>query len=101
MSVARFLRPHSSLFGSDDAAGPSQGEPTQFELNVSERADAIVAAGKTGYAWNPVDELLKQELDVSSTRCKQANNSGRAANVLTESNDKDVEHRCHGHSCAL
>jgi hypothetical protein len=40
-----------------------EAEPSAFERHMSDRADEIVAAGKTGYAWKPVDELLQQELD--------------------------------------
>ncbi|AXH95508.1 hypothetical protein DV701_04610 [Ornithinimicrobium avium] len=71
-------------------------EPTPFEAAISERAEEILALGKTGYNWTAVDDLLKKELalDVGRdlvTRCKTANNSGRAANVLTESMDKDID----------
>lgn len=66
-------------------------EVTLFEKGISDAADAIVQEGKTGYNWGTVDELLKQNLPVGTTRCKKANNSGRAANVLTESNDKSID----------
>ena len=65
--------------------------PTEIEQKISDEADRIIAEGKTGYNWSPVDELLQQALDLDGeTRCKRANSSGRAANVLTESNDKDI-----------
>jgi energy-coupling factor transporter ATP-binding protein EcfA2 len=64
---------------------------TRVEQQISDEADAIVAAGKTGYNWGAVDELLQASLPVATTRCKKANNSGRAANVLTESNDKSID----------
>lgn len=68
---------------------------TTFERAVSDAADRIIAVGKTGYHWDSVDKLLKDELktelgEEGQTRCKQARNSGRAANVLTESNDKNI-----------
>lgn len=68
---------------------------TQFETELSDLAAPIIHAKKTGYQWKAVDELLTKELakhiDDPSTRCKKANGSGRAANVLTESNDKDID----------
>lgn len=69
--------------------------PTDFETRVSDAADAIINAGISGYQWEPVDALLREELGAELgadgvTRCKQAKGSGRAANVLTESNDKEV-----------
>lgn len=66
-------------------------EATELEQAISDAADAIVAAGKTGYNWGAVDDLLQANLPVETTRCKKANNSGRAANVLTESNDKAID----------
>jgi hypothetical protein len=66
-------------------------EVTHLEQQISDAADAIVAAGKTGYNWGRVDELLQGSLAVGTTRCKKANSSGRAANVLTESNDKPID----------
>lgn len=70
--------------------------PTDFELRVSAAADVVITEHKTGYQWSPVDELLKTELASElgthgTTRCKQARGSGRAANVLTESNDKVID----------
>jgi len=65
--------------------------PTEIEQRISDEADRVIAEGKTGYNWTPVDELLKQSLELDGeTRCKRANSSGRAANVLTESNDKEI-----------
>jgi hypothetical protein len=65
--------------------------PTELEQRISDAADRVIAEGKTGYNWAPVDELLQQAVDLDGeTRCKRANSSGRAANVLTESNDKDI-----------
>jgi len=65
---------------------------TTFELELDRLANPIWDAGKTGYNWGPVDDLVAAELRLSgATRCKKATGSGRAANVLTESNDKDIE----------
>lgn len=65
--------------------------PTELEQRISVEADRIIAEGKTGYNWAPVDELLQDAIDLpGETRCKRANSSGRAANVLTESNDKEI-----------
>jgi energy-coupling factor transporter ATP-binding protein EcfA2 len=78
-------------------AGPgTDPPPTEFELKFSAAADAVIAEHKTGYQWGPVDELLQSELSEElgpngTTRCKQAKGSGRAANVLTESNDKNID----------
>jgi energy-coupling factor transporter ATP-binding protein EcfA2 len=71
-------------------------EATDLERRVSLAADAVIAQGKTGYNWGSVDTILSRGLAAElgpdgTTRCKQANNSGRAANVLTESNDKDID----------
>jgi energy-coupling factor transporter ATP-binding protein EcfA2 len=69
----------------------SEPAPTEFEQRLSKRVDELMALGKTGYVWGPVDELLRQQLGLDGmTRCKKASGSGRAANVLTESNDKDI-----------
>lgn len=66
-------------------------EPTPLEIQIGDLADQIIAAGKTGYNWSSVDKLLVSELGLlGQSRCKRANSSGRAANVLTESNDKDI-----------
>ena len=66
-------------------------EPTELERQVSALADEIIEEGKTGYNWSRVDELLQAELGLTGiSRCKRASGSGRAANVLTESNDKDI-----------
>lgn len=65
--------------------------PTDFERRLSAKVDELMALGKTGYVWQPIDEMLMEELPVpGQTRCKKAGGSGRAANVLTESNDKDI-----------
>lgn len=65
--------------------------PTEIEQKISDEADSVIAEGKTGYNWAPVDALLQQALKLNGeTRCKRANSSGRAANVLTESNDKEI-----------
>lgn len=66
-------------------------ELSPFEQKIAKEATAVVAQAKTGYNWSSVDALLSAELPVSATRCKKASGSGRAANVLTESNDKIVE----------
>ncbi len=64
---------------------------SDLEQQISAIADGVIAEGKTGYNWSEVDGLLQEALDPRlPTRCKRANSSGRAANVLTESNDKDV-----------
>ena len=80
----------------DGAADDDVLVPTAFEDAISHEADAILDLRKTGYNWTSVDKLLDQELsgDVGHqlvTRCKHAQNSGRAANVLTESMDKDID----------
>lgn len=65
---------------------------TSFEQSISDQADEVYRSGKTGYNWGAVDTILKRELDLpGQTRCKKANNSGRAANVITESMDKPIE----------
>ena len=65
---------------------------TDFETALDKAADPIFRGGKTGYQWGPVDKLLKEELNLDGQiRCKKATGSGRAANVLTESNDKIIE----------
>jgi DNA polymerase III delta prime subunit len=65
---------------------------TRFEREISEAADAVYRSGKTGYNWYEVDEILQRELEIEGpTRCKKANNSGRAANVITESMDKPIQ----------
>ncbi|MDA9293045.1 hypothetical protein N9Q18_01025 [bacterium] len=67
-------------------------EPSKLEIEISNAADSIIAEGKTGYNWSAVDELLKTGLGLAgASRCKKAGGSGRAANVLTESNDKDID----------
>lgn len=67
----------------------SQSSP--LEAQISNLADQIIEEGKTGYNWSDVDDLLTTELGLAgASRCKRANSSGRAANVLTESNDKDI-----------
>ncbi|MFA9432816.1 hypothetical protein [Egicoccus sp. AB-alg2] len=76
------------------AIEPAAGDPpeaTDLEVAITAKANPILAAGKTGYAWNAVDKLLIEALPVNNTRCKKAAGSGRAANVLTESNDKDID----------
>lgn len=66
-------------------------DPTPLEIQIGNLADQIIKDGKTGYNWSAVDDLLTTELGlVGTSRCKRANSSGRAANVLTESNDKDI-----------
>jgi energy-coupling factor transporter ATP-binding protein EcfA2 len=80
----------------DGTAETAVDLPTTFEESISHKADEILALGRTGYNWTDVDLLLKSELvdDVGfelATRCKHAQNSGRAANVLTESMDKDID----------
>jgi energy-coupling factor transporter ATP-binding protein EcfA2 len=66
--------------------------PTLLEQRISDEADEILASGKTGYNWGPVDDLLHGAFpDLGTTRCKRAGGSGRAANVLTESNDKAID----------
>lgn len=66
--------------------------PTPLELSISQAADEVFDLGKTGYNWGPVDDLLHEALPgLGPTRCKRANGSGRAANVLTESNDKPID----------
>ena len=64
---------------------------TPFEQELDQAADPIFTGKKTGYAWGPVDVILKAELKLSTVRCKKSRGSGRGANVLTESNDKDYE----------
>ncbi len=65
---------------------------TKFEQDISDEADRVFASGKTGYNWGAVDRILKRELGLrGQTRCKKANNSGRAANVITESMDKPIQ----------
>jgi energy-coupling factor transporter ATP-binding protein EcfA2 len=73
-------------------AGTVEAEPTDFEHRLSTLADRINAQGKTGYNWSDVDNLLQRTFGAEiKTRCKKAGGSGRAANVLTESNDKDID----------
>ena len=71
---------------------PTPGhKPTELEDRIGALADQIIAEGKTGYNWSKVDDLLRTKLGLMGTsRCKRAKKSGRAANVLTESNDKDI-----------
>jgi len=65
---------------------------TEFEKRISDAADQVYRSGKTGYNWGTVDAILKEELELDGkTRCKKANNSGRAANVITESMDKQIQ----------
>lgn len=68
---------------------------TQFEEDLAKEAEPIIRGSKTGYQWRAVDNILEAELSKHlpspSTRCKKANGSGRAANVLTESNDKKTD----------
>lgn len=66
-------------------------DPSSFERAVADAAAVVIAEAKTGYNWSVVDRLLTDELPVSTTRCKKASGSGRAANVLTESNDKIID----------
>ena len=67
-------------------------EPTELERKISIIAEQVIYVGKTGYNWSKVDNLLKTELGLEGdSRCKRANGSGRGANVLTESNDKDIK----------
>lgn len=67
--------------------------PTPFEQKLHEIAEPIYDAGKTGYAWGAINDLLEEELGVPAEliRCKKATGSGRAANVFTESNDKEID----------
>ncbi|MGW9415168.1 hypothetical protein [Arthrobacter cupressi] len=70
--------------------------PNAFEAELSKAANKVVVGTKTGYAWQEVDQIVAEELEADglgavATRCKKANGSGRAANVLTESNDKDID----------
>lgn len=84
----------------DSVATDPEHEPTsegdeppysEFEKALDAVADPIYEEGGGGYRWTPVDEVLASELDLDGpTRCKRASGSGRAANVLTESNDKDI-----------
>lgn len=74
---------------------PDEIKPSKFEIELSKAAHKVILGTKTGYAWNEVDKIVAKELEADgqgpvATRCKKANNSGRAANVLTESNDKDI-----------
>jgi energy-coupling factor transporter ATP-binding protein EcfA2 len=75
----------------DDQVPPPEPALTPFEQEFSDTADAIYERGGTGYQWSEIDELLRDELGEITTRCKRAGGSGRAANVLTESNDKPVD----------
>jgi energy-coupling factor transporter ATP-binding protein EcfA2 len=71
---------------------PQDPTPTLLEQSISDAADDIWALGKSGYNWGPVDDLLHGALpELGTTRCKRANGSGRAANVITESNDKAID----------
>jgi DNA polymerase III delta prime subunit len=64
----------------------------KYEQEISDAADEVYRSGKTGYNWGAVDEILQRELGIEGpTRCKKANNSGRAANVFTESMDKRIQ----------
>ena len=66
-------------------------EPTELEGQINSLADQIITEAKTGYNWSEVDSLLNTILGLEGTsRCKRANGSGRAANVLTESNHLDI-----------
>jgi len=70
----------------------SEPSLTSFEKEIHDAADPVFGSGKSGYHWEPVDAVLKSGLALDGkTRCKKATNSGRAANVLTESNDKQIE----------
>jgi energy-coupling factor transporter ATP-binding protein EcfA2 len=65
---------------------------TKFEERLNKTASAIYAAGGTGYRWKEVDRVLHELPEIKgNTRCKRAPDSGRGANVLTESNDKVIE----------
>src|SRR6266849_424088 len=69
----------------------SAAPPSGVDKNLSGQIDKLMALGSTGYIWVLVDEALRNELGIDGlTRCKKASGSGRAANVLTESNDKDI-----------
>lgn len=80
----------------DGASTKPVPTPTAFEEAINNRAEEILELGKTGYNWSSVDALLDEELATDAgrhlkTRCKTANSSGRAANVLTETMDKDID----------
>ena len=75
----------------EEQTAPSEPAFTPFEKELSDTAEAIYTRGGTGYQWSKVDQLLREELGDLTTRCKRADGSGRAANVLTESNDKDID----------
>ena len=89
--VAPIIDAVTSYGETEEVVAVGEPEYTQFEKKLHETASPIYEEGRTGYAWQPVDELLAAELDLDGvTRCKRAGGSGRAANVLTESNDKDI-----------
>lgn len=89
---APVIDPASRATLGKDARSVKEPDYTDFEKRLDETADPIYKAGRTGYAWTPVDELLAAELKLPGvTRCKKATGSGRAANVLTESNDKSID----------
>lgn len=66
-------------------------DATEFEVKISDTAEPIFNSGKGGYHWKPVDELLVKELNVLRPRCKKGTDSGRAANVFSESHTKDFD----------
>jgi hypothetical protein len=65
--------------------------PSSIEAEISPLAAKVLAAGKTGYNWQSIDDVLQPGLGLATTRCKKASGSGRAANVITESNDKPID----------
>jgi energy-coupling factor transporter ATP-binding protein EcfA2 len=75
----------------EQQVAPPEPGFTPFENEFSDTAEAIYRRGGTGYQWSEVDQLLREELGDLRTRCKRADGSGRAANVLTESNDKEID----------
>ena len=75
----------------DNDSEPAVPDPSPFEREIAQEATHVIAQAKTGYNWSSVDAFLTAEGPVLATRCKKASGSGRAANVLTESNDKIVD----------
>lgn len=72
-----------------------QPRPTDFEAKLAPEIEAVINAGKPGYAWSDVDALIENELGlpkrdsasghkIGGTRIKQAGGSSRGANVLKE-----------------
>lgn len=73
------------------ASASNDPVPGEVEQLITPLVDSVIQEAKTGYNWKEVDDILISHLGIRNPRCKKASGSGRAANVLTESNDKAVD----------